>query len=181
MTLAVQATDCRTGRIASCAKHSGPLSIVNSGELRPALALRKCNRKMRTIAEVRRLRLLELKDKWRTWPAMNDKLGYTARDSTLSQIASQSIGSRNDKPKEMGSDLARKLEETFGKPSGWMDTDPDEFWPFSVISVSRWRALDERRKGMVEQAALEALTKLEAGPSGEPAPQGASVARRKRA
>lgn len=50
-----------------------------------------------------------------------------ARDSTFSQIVSEKT------KKEMGSDLARRVETALKKPTGWMDTDP-EFdavkWPF---------------------------------------------------
>jgi hypothetical protein len=81
---------------------------------------------MRTIEEVRRLRLLQLRDEFGSWVQLNGllKLKSGARDSTLSQIASQSEGSKTKKPKAMGSALARQLESVCNKDLGWMDTDP---------------------------------------------------------
>lgn len=40
----------------------------------------------------------------------------------LSQIINR-VPSRTGKPRDVGPDLARKLEEGCGKPTGWMDAD----------------------------------------------------------
>lgn len=80
---------------------------------------------MKTVEEVRKLRLSELKAEFGSFAAINEKLGRIATDSTLSQIANASIGSKTGKPKTMGSEQARSIEVVLNKPRGWMDTDPD--------------------------------------------------------
>jgi len=80
---------------------------------------------MKTVEEVRRLRLTLLKEEFGTLVAINEKLGLDKRDSTLSQIVNSAKNSKTQKGKEMGSPLARRLEGACGKDVGWMDTDPD--------------------------------------------------------
>lgn len=80
---------------------------------------------MKTVEEVRRERLLLLLKEYGTLVAINEKIGLTKRDSTLSQIVNSAKNSRTGKGKEMGSPMARKLEAACGKAPGWMDTDPD--------------------------------------------------------
>lgn len=79
---------------------------------------------MKTVEEVRRERLQMLRDEFGTWSALNAKLDLSVRDSTLSQYLNQSKGTKTDKPKVMGSPMARRLEQACGKEIGWMDTDP---------------------------------------------------------
>lgn len=82
---------------------------------------------MRTVEEVRRLRLEQVRTVYKTWAALNTALGLDPRDSTFSQIMSDKT------KKDMGSDLARRLERLLDKDTGWMDTDPafdDQRWPF---------------------------------------------------
>jgi hypothetical protein len=114
-------------------KHiSGALMEVNSAALPHVISAALWNTRMRTVEEVRRLRLQELRDECGgKWSPLNDRLGLTKTDSTLSQILNASTGSKTSKPKTMGSPLARRLEAAFGKELGWMDTDPDcQAWPF---------------------------------------------------
>lgn len=80
---------------------------------------------MKTVEEVRRERLAELKSEFGSFATINAKIDRLSTDSTLSQIANASIGSKTKKPKTMGSEQARLLEEKLQKPRGWMDTDPD--------------------------------------------------------
>lgn len=115
---------------------------------------------MRTVEEVRRLRLAQLNEAAGGWAAMNEALDLAARDSTLSQIANQSQGTKTKKPKTMGSLLARRIEVAFKKPVGWMDTDPDA-WPFETVDQERFERLSERQKGRVEQAVADALALIE--------------------
>lgn len=120
---------------------------------------------MRTIEEIRRLRLLELKRQLGSWANLNKMLGQDTRDSTLSQCATQATGTRTMKPKTMGSALARRLEAVTGKPEGWMDSDPmfdgANLWPFELVSASRLRKLSLVQRGVVEGAILDALEQLE--------------------
>lgn len=76
---------------------------------------------------------------------LNRATGKIERDSTYSQILNQSLGSKTKKPKQMGSPMARALEQACGKKTGWMDTDPDlsaDAWPFPSIQKSRILSLD---------------------------------------
>lgn len=82
---------------------------------------------MRTVEEVRRLRLEQVRQIHGTWTALNRALELDPRNATFTQIVSEKT------KKEMGSALARRLEALVGKPVGWMDTDPDldaQAWPF---------------------------------------------------
>jgi hypothetical protein len=79
---------------------------------------------MKTVEEVRRVRLAQLRQEARSLVALNEKLGLSARDATLSQILNEAKNSRTGTPKQMGSKLAREIEVACGKEVGWMDTDP---------------------------------------------------------
>lgn len=95
---------------------------------------------MRTVEEVRRLRLRALVEEFGTYAELNQLLDRLPGDSTFSQIANQSPDSKSGKPKTMGSDQARRLEVVCGKPVGWMDTDPDFdelVWPFGPDAPQR--------------------------------------------
>lgn len=79
---------------------------------------------MRTVEEVRRLRLAALRERYGTLSDLNEKLGLLRRDSTLSQILNSSKSTSSGKPKDMGSVMARRIELALGLELGWMDTDP---------------------------------------------------------
>jgi len=55
---------------------------------------------------------------------LNEALGLDRTDATLSQIRTQSKHSKTGKPRVMGDDLARKIEDRLGLQRGWMDTPP---------------------------------------------------------
>ena len=55
---------------------------------------------------------------------LNDKLERTRTDATLSQIKSQSPHHTTGKPRVMGDDIARAIEEKLCLSEGWMDTPP---------------------------------------------------------
>jgi hypothetical protein len=78
---------------------------------------------MRTVEEVRRIRLGMLRERLGTLAELNERLGLLRRDSTLSQILNSSRSSSGS-TKIMGSELARRIETTFDLEVGWMDTDP---------------------------------------------------------
>lgn len=96
---------------------SSTLSHVNSAKLRHIVSAALSNGGMRTIEQIRRARLAQLHEKF-SYVELNEAIGLVARDSTLSQIASEKTA------KDMGSDLARRLETACGKEVGWMDNDP---------------------------------------------------------
>lgn len=103
---------------------SAPLNIVNSAALRHVVSATLSNYGMRTIEEIRRLRLKQLAEEFGSYAELNAKLGNDRRDSSLSQIANQSSNSKGGSPKSMGSPTARSLERVCSKPRGWMDNDP---------------------------------------------------------
>lgn len=135
-------------QIGACPNDSGALSIVNSAELRHGRSAALSNPQMKTVEEIRRERLQALKSEFGSFAELNKRLGRTTTDSTLSQIANQSIGTKTDKPKTMGSPQARAIEDALGKPRGWMDTDPALLeqiiaWPFPEISPDEFSGLTD--------------------------------------
>lgn len=77
---------------------------------------------MKTIGEIRRLRLEELvqETRSRTLEEVADISGSSA--AYLSQVRNRLPDSKTKKPKEMGRKVAERLENAFKKPEGWMDT-----------------------------------------------------------
>lgn len=148
---------------------------VNSAALSHENERPECNRGVKVVEEVRRERLLELREEFGSLAELNEALGFTRTDSTLSQIINRSANSKTKTPKTMGSPLARDLEAAAKKPRGWMDTDPAMGWPFENLTRSRFDRLTERQKGAVEMAVLEAIQKLIVIPSEIPADAGAGA------
>lgn len=117
---------------------------------------------MRTVEEIRRARLLELKERLGSWAAMNKALERTTTDSTLSQIANQSAGTKTDKPKTMGSPQARAIEAALHLERGWMDNDPDASrgpWPFAQVSPEQFAQLDPATRENLEAMVIGAILK----------------------
>ncbi len=80
---------------------------------------------MQTISETRRARLAMLvKSHGGSLAALNEALDLDRTDATLSQIRTQAPHSKTGKPRVMGDDLARKIEQRLGLEEGWMDTPP---------------------------------------------------------
>lgn len=108
------------------AHHSASLCVVNSEPLHHSAVLDASNGRMKLIAEIRRCRLGQIKDETGlSWAEISRQLGRTSRDSTLSQIWHRAPDSKTGRPRSMGDDQARALEQAFKKPEGWMDRDPD--------------------------------------------------------
>lgn len=114
---------------------------------------------MRTVEEVRRVRLGMLAKEFTSYAELNARLGRNRRDSGLSQIANESENSKGGKPKVMGSDVARALEEACAKPLGWMDTDP-ALWPFDRIDIQAVLDLDPRDRDLIAGAMIGAAVQL---------------------
>ena len=80
---------------------------------------------MQTISETRLARLTILvKRHGDSLAQLNEALGLSRTDATLSQIRTQAPHSKTGKPRIMGDDLARKIEERLSLEHGWMDTPP---------------------------------------------------------
>lgn len=63
-------------------------------------------------------------DKYGGLAELNDRLERSRTDATLSQIKNQSPHHKTGKPRGMGDDIARDIEEKLGLEEGWMDTPP---------------------------------------------------------
>ena len=70
------------------------------------------------VYEIRKLRLRELVAEVGSQKQVAENADTDANN--LSAILSDTIG------QQMGSDLARRLDHAHGKPTGWMDTAPDD-------------------------------------------------------
>jgi hypothetical protein len=77
---------------------------------------------MQTIDVTRRERLAQLATRYPKLADLNEALGFERTDATLSQIRTQAPHSKTGKPRTMGDDLARRIEERLGLERGWMDT-----------------------------------------------------------
>lgn len=80
---------------------------------------------MQTVSETRLVRLQMLvKKHGGSLANMNEAIGLDRTDATLSQIRTKAPHSKTGKPRVMGDDLARKIEEKLSLGLGWMDTPP---------------------------------------------------------
>jgi hypothetical protein len=78
---------------------------------------------MQTVTETRLARLKMLVEKHNgSLAALNEAIGLVRTDATLSQIRTKAPHSKTGKPRVMGDDLARKIEERLSLEMGWMDT-----------------------------------------------------------
>jgi phage repressor protein C with HTH and peptisase S24 domain len=79
---------------------------------------------MKTNDEIRRRNLLIAIDRCQTAAKLAEAVGTSA--AYLSQIKNQTPESKTGKPKTMGDDLARRIEDALGEAQGWMDTDHEQ-------------------------------------------------------
>lgn len=80
---------------------------------------------MQTISETRLTRLTMLvKKHGNSLAQLNEALGLDRTDATLSQIRTKAPHSKTGKPRVMGDELARKIEDKLSLDHGWMDTPP---------------------------------------------------------
>lgn len=77
---------------------------------------------MKTIAEIRLENLELLIEEFETADAVAEACGTSA--VYLSQMRNQAKDSKTGKPRQLGDDLARKLEVGCKKEIGWMDHEP---------------------------------------------------------
>jgi hypothetical protein len=81
---------------------------------------------MNTVEETRRNRLRMLVKKHESMANLCQMLGYARNETaTLTRILNANIRhDRDGKPYNMGSPMARQIEETLSLGEGWMDTPP---------------------------------------------------------
>lgn len=74
---------------------------------------------MQKIDEIRRANLLTLIGEAGSAAALASRIGVSP--AYISQLKTRSAHSGSGKARSVGDDTARKLEQAFGKPQGWMD------------------------------------------------------------
>ena len=74
---------------------------------------------MKTVEEIRRLKLAALIAEAGNQSLLSDKIGKAP--AQISQWLNASINSKTGKPRVMSNAIARELEQKMGKPHGWMD------------------------------------------------------------
>lgn len=79
-----------------------------------------------TIEEIRREWVTLLIERFGSISALNKTLGRATTDATLSQIKNMALDSKSGNPKNMGSTLAREIEEKLGLQRGTLDHPPPE-------------------------------------------------------
>lgn len=81
---------------------------------------------METVEETRRNRLRMLVKKFGSMASLCEKLGYARNETAgLTRILNANVRhDRDGKPYNMGSPMAREIEEKLTLPAGWMDTPP---------------------------------------------------------
>lgn len=124
---------------------------------------------MKTSAEIRHANLIALINQAGSIQAVADKLGKD--HAQISQLKTQAKHSKTGKPRLIGDDIARLIEEQFQLEIGWMDnphedgqpvTPPSKGagasseWPFDiplprlqVLSPDDWSYLDTTIKTLV--------------------------------
>lgn len=128
---------------------------------------------MKTVEENRLDWLIHLIKQHGSIAELNIKLARDRTDATLSQIKNQSIHHKTKKPRTMGSDVARDIEEKLGLERGLLDnpfTYSEPFkkiqlvaaeesapyhvmgsWPFKTIDQAQWLSIPEAARDMLEQ------------------------------
>ena len=120
---------------------------------------------------------------------LNNKLDRDRTDATLSQIKNQSAHHKTGKPRAMGSEIARDIEEKLGRERGALDYPPtqvkgnplikpvevvfqinepeplaynQEEWPFKTIRPADWRSLPLEQRDLLELQIRALLPLVEA-------------------
>lgn len=126
-------------------------------------------RAMKTSSEIRHANLLALIKKAGSIQAVAEKLGKD--HAQISQLKTQAKHSKTGKPRLIGDDIARLIEERFNLEIGWMDNPHGandlasspaapgaaQEWPFDlplsrlqVLSTDDWSYLNTTIKTLVE-------------------------------
>lgn len=103
---------------------------------------------MSTVADIRLQNLERLVVELGTLAAVAERGGTSS--IYLSQIRNKAKDAKTGRPREMGSAMARKLEEGAGKPWGWMDaehiqqeqTERDQLSSDESALIEAFRALE---------------------------------------
>jgi len=128
---------------------------------------------MKSVAEIRLINLEILLKEAGTADALAERCGLSP--VYISQIRSRAIDRKTGKPRNLGAQAARKLEEGMERPSGWMDRDSGAAsdnapWPFKALSPERYALLPERVQGLIEGRALAIAEEWEQSNRKSPTP-----------
>lgn len=151
----------------------------------PFVSLRLHSCAVRTVTDIRHANLLRLIAVAGSVQALATSIGRS--HSQVSQLKNKSPHSKSGRPREIGDDMARHIEEARNLPTGWMDQERDHVyvvaphsahlagaaepvkpygWPFARISPTQYARLSTearlRAEGYIERLLDEA------GTSGEP-------------
>lgn len=116
---------------------------------------------MNTIAEIRHANLLALIDELGT----QDAIAAAVETSPvyISQIVNRYPDSKTGKPRQIGDQLARKLERCCNKPTGWMD-NVHRYAP----TISQVMAVMESMPAWQQQQTLQVIQALAINTSSPP-------------
>lgn len=136
--------------------------------------------RMRTVEEIRRANLQALVDQHSGMANLCEKLGYARNETaTLTRILNANVRhDRGGKPYNMGSPMAREMEEKLLLEVGWMDNVHSHTqaqgsappapadWPFSIsrarldaLTREDWIRLNATVQAVVETREADALKK----------------------
>lgn len=127
---------------------------------------------MQPVTETRLIRLQMLVKKHNDSLAdLNEAIGLVRTDATLSQIRTKAPHSKTGKPRVMGDDLARKIEERLSLDCGWMDTPPshaelhgEDDPRTQVMKIMENMSAEESYRAFAVVAALKSTTNTTTAP-----------------
>lgn len=137
---------------------------------------------MKTAEENRRDWLEKLITESGSIASLNTRLDRDRTDATLSQIRNKSAHHKSGKPRNMGSDIAREIEEKLGLERGTLDYPPVRAndprpgglrvaeaspphygepanWPFLTVSPDEWARIPRPKQEFLEEQ-IKALVPL---------------------
>jgi hypothetical protein len=115
---------------------------------------------MKTCHEIRKNQLRALVEEVGGVSRLSEIIGRT--DTQIRQWLNASKDSRTGKPRGIADEMARFIEESTGKPIGWMDNDP------SLAGVPGWFDLTEIQQAQVVGFIQGLLMQNRAGQHGRP-------------
>lgn len=118
-----------------------------------------CNTDVATVYDIRRANLLRLVNEAGGQAALAERI--ETNPVYVNQLVRGAPDSRTGRPRQIGDAIARRLERTFGKPHGWMDSahhaaeppavyrmpapPPSDFAEPRVPTDSEWQLLQDLR------------------------------------
>lgn len=106
---------------------------------------------MKTIEEIRREWLTLLIEQHKSIANLNAALGRARTDATLSQIKNQAVDSKSGNPRNMGSPIAREIEEKLGLEVGALDHEPHKTIKDNSVNtlINAYNSADEAIQSVI--------------------------------